>query len=189
MEKSIFRIISKAGFLLAAIGFFMPFSLNKNAFQVAGYLSLFIGSNNATANSLYALFLIFCIGGLLFTFLIMKKKINIIIDWIIIAIAGILMVIIILDISKILRYISTLDSILDMPIVKEKIIYNISSIPISLVDTLLYISSEVGKILNNGASHIFQFGAYMAIVGLIVSIGFNIAASIRLKNAKRNRRY
>jgi len=143
MEKLNFRIISKAGFLLALFGFFMPFVFNQNGFQVAGYLSQFFG-NNAVTNSLYALFSFSCIGGILFLLLIMKKDFSIILDWIVISAAVIAMIVIFSEISEVLGSVSDFGSSFGI--------------------------SGAGRRVGNALTEYIQPGAYAVIIGLVIAL-------------------
>jgi len=71
------RAIGKVGFLLAAIGFFMPVACDKNAFQLIEYVdppvpALIIG-----------LFVLAVVGILIGALLLMKKKVHVAVDWVI----------------------------------------------------------------------------------------------------------
>jgi hypothetical protein len=105
MDKSISRIISKAGFLLIMIGLFMPLLLNKNVFQISEYLSMLIGKN-AISISFYSIFGIAFIGALLFILLLMKNKISFIFDCVLIIAVFIPVIVILSEISRILHSMS-----------------------------------------------------------------------------------
>jgi len=156
MEKLNFRIISKAGFLLALLGFFMPFVLNQNGFQVAGYLSQFFG-NNAVTNSLYVLFFFSCIGGILFLLLIMKKDFSIILDWIVISAAVIAMIVIFSEISEVLGSVSDFGSSFGI--------------------------SGAGRRVGNALTEYVQSGANMVIIGLVTALVTQIISGILDYNA------
>jgi hypothetical protein len=82
------RTIGKFGFLLAAIGFFMPVACDRNAFQLIEYVE-------APAPALIiGLFILEIVGILIGVLLIMKKKVPVAVDWLIIIgsiIAGIVL--------------------------------------------------------------------------------------------------
>ncbi|MCL2277649.1 MAG: SH3 domain-containing protein [Treponema sp.] len=120
----------------------MPFVLNQNGFQVAGYLSQYLGQN-AVTYSLYAIFIISCVGVLLFILLLIKKEVKIFIDWIVISAAIISILIIFSEISNLLRSISNVGSMFGF--------------------------SGAGRSIGNAVSEYMQSGAYMIIIGLIVS--------------------
>jgi len=75
-----FRAISKFGFLLVIIGFFMPIACDLNGFQLASNVEL------EKAILLYGLFIVACIGFIIGVLLLMKKSIPPVIDWIIIVV-------------------------------------------------------------------------------------------------------
>jgi len=155
MEKINLRIISKAGFLLAFFGFFMPFALNQNGFQVAGYLSQFFGSN-AVTNSLYALFFFSCIGGVLFLLLLMKKNFSIILDWIVISAAVIAMIVIFSEVSKVLDSISNVGGLFGV--------------------------SGAGRVVGNAVSEYFEIGAYVVIIGVYFALILQIFSLLYMNN-------
>ncbi|MCL2209319.1 MAG: SH3 domain-containing protein [Treponema sp.] len=161
MNNSTLRIVSKAGFILVLIGFLMPFVLNQNGFQVAGYLSQFLGQN-AVSYSLYAIFIISCAGVLLFILLLMKKEFNIFIDWIVISAAIISILIIFSEIANVLRSISNVGS--------------------------LFGFSGAGRSLGNAVSEYLQFGAYMIIIGLIVSTVFQVVPFFNNSNVNSTKK-
>jgi hypothetical protein len=143
MDKSTLRIVSKAGFLLVAIGFLMPFALNQNGFQVAGYLSQFIGQN-AVTSALYAMFFISCGGCVLFFLLIMKKDFSIIFDWVTIVAASITLMTVLSEISKVLSSVTDFGSSFGF--------------------------SGAGRRVGNALSEYIQPGAYLVIIGVIVAL-------------------
>jgi len=153
MDRSIFRIISKAGFLLVVMGFLMPFALNQNGFQVAGYLSQFLG-RNAVTSSLYFMFFISCGGCILFLLLLMKKNFSIIFDWIAIILASIALMTVFSEISKVLDSITGFGN--------------------------LFSFSGAGRRVGNALSEYIQSGAYMVIVGLGIALITQIIFSIGL---------
>jgi len=157
MEKLNFRIVSKAGFLLVFFGFFMPFVLHQNAFQVAGYLSQFFGSN-AVTNSLYALFFFSCIGGILFLLLLMKKNFSIILDWIVISAATITMIVIFSEVSKISDSITNVGGLFGV--------------------------SGAGRKVGNAVSEYFEIGAYVVISGIIIALIAQFISFVDSKNVK-----
>jgi len=73
-----FRIISKLGFLLAAIGFFLPVACDQNAFQLLEYTD---SQNDALIIGLFVLAIIGVIIGIIL--LIIKNKVPVVIDWLI----------------------------------------------------------------------------------------------------------
>ena len=148
MEKLNFRIVSKAGFLIALLGFFMPLVNvpllgSLNGFQVAGNLSQFLG-NNAVTNSLYALFFFSCIGGILFLLLLMKKNFNMILDWFVISISVISIIVIFSEISKVSNSVSDLGSSFGF--------------------------SGAGRIAGDAISEYLGIGVYVVICGIIVAL-------------------
>jgi len=151
MDKSTLRIISKASFLLVIMGFFMPFVLNQNGFQVAGYLAEFLGQN-AVTNSLYAMFFFSCGGCILFILLIMKKSFSIILDWLVIIASIIAMLIIFSEISKVLG-------------------------PVSDFGRSFGISGA-GRIVGNALTEYIQPGAYAVIIGLVIALVVQIISGI-----------
>jgi hypothetical protein len=149
MDKSTFRIISKAGFLIILIGFLMPIIFNQNGFQTVSYLSnhfsenteylselhdqnaerltelyghnqrelervlkqntenfsIFRTGKNIANIFLYGIFIISCIGVIIFIILLIKKyKISIIFDWIIVSLAILAFLAIFSGITNVLRY-------------------------------------------------------------------------------------
>ena len=143
MEKLNLRIISKAGFLLILIGFFMPFVLNQNGFQVAGYLSQFFGNNTVT-NSLYALFFFSCIGGILFLLLLMKVSFSIILDWVVIFATVIAIFVIFSEVSDALQSVSNVGSSFGF--------------------------SGAGRMAGDAVSESLGIGVYVVIIGVIIAL-------------------
>ena len=82
------RTIGKIGFLLAAIGFFMPVACDQNAFQLIEYV-------DAPAPALIIGLFVFAVVGILIgALLLMKKNVPIALDWVVILgsiIAGIVL--------------------------------------------------------------------------------------------------
>ena len=82
------RTIGKVGFLLAAIGFFMPVACDQNAFQLIEYV-------DAPAPALIiGLFVFAAVGILIGALLLAKKNVPIALDWVVILgsiIAGIVL--------------------------------------------------------------------------------------------------
>jgi hypothetical protein len=75
------RIVGKCGFLLAAMGFFMPVACDKNAFQLIEYVDK---TSGALIIILFILAIIGCIIGVL---LLMKTGISIAVDWVIVLVS------------------------------------------------------------------------------------------------------
>ena len=77
-----FRTIGKAGFLLVFFGFFMPVACNQNGFEIAKHLT----NANETFSGLlmYLLFISAAAGLAIGVFLLMRKKINPNLDWLVI---------------------------------------------------------------------------------------------------------
>lgn len=72
------RTIGKIGFLLAAIGFFMPVACDQNAFQLIEYV-------DAPAPALIiGLFVLTVAGVLIGALLLAKKNVPVAVDWVII---------------------------------------------------------------------------------------------------------
>jgi hypothetical protein len=80
--KLSFRIIAKIGFLLVIIGFFMPIACDQNGFEIADYMM----KDDKTFDGLllYLLFASAIVGIILGVLLLMKKKFNPSIDWLVI---------------------------------------------------------------------------------------------------------
>ena len=86
MNKSTWRIISKIGLLMVIIGFFMPMACNQNGFKIAEYSSNMAsiagsGGTNYLGISLYSLFIFSCLGIVLLLMFLVKKSVNIGLDW------------------------------------------------------------------------------------------------------------
>ena len=165
-NKSVLRIISKVGFVLVIIGFFIPIVFNKNCFQIGIYTFQF--ANNITdlldvfgsslgkipistgglwilGISLFAI-LGFAITGVVFLILIILKKLNnIIMDWI--PIGGAIVATIIA--SSILYYVA--DKFLGAGFIA------------SVADFLRMAQDKYGM-------RILQPGAYVVLFGLIISL-------------------
>jgi hypothetical protein len=78
--KLSFRIIGKLLFLLVIIGFFMPMACDANGFQLAQ-------SDHVKSSLVFALYLLFfsaVVGLIIGVLLILKKKMPVFIDWIIV---------------------------------------------------------------------------------------------------------
>lgn len=84
------RTIGKFGFLLAAIGFFMPVACDKNAFQLIEYVDA------PSPALIIGLFILAVVGILIGALLLMKKNVPIAVDWVII-IASIIIGIVLLS--------------------------------------------------------------------------------------------
>jgi RNA polymerase subunit RPABC4/transcription elongation factor Spt4/small basic protein len=78
-----FRIIGKVGFLLAAMGFFMPVACDMNAFQLIEYVD--------TTSSVFiiGLFILALVGLIIGALLLMKKDVPNSIDWLIVIVSTI----------------------------------------------------------------------------------------------------
>jgi hypothetical protein len=77
-----FRTIAKFLFLLVIIGFFMPICCDQNGFELAN--SDAVDSSLTTA--LYVLFISAIAGIIIGVFLLLKKNIPVVIDWVVIII-------------------------------------------------------------------------------------------------------
>ncbi|WP_461256411.1 hypothetical protein [Treponema sp. R80B11-R83G3] len=75
------RTIGKFGFLLAAIGFFMPVACNQNAFQLIEYVDAPVPA------LIIGLFILAIAGILIGALLLMKKNVSVIIDWVILLVS------------------------------------------------------------------------------------------------------
>ena len=83
MKKKIkmsFRTFGKIGFLLVAIGFFMPIACNNNGFEIAKALNK--GDETVSAILLYVLFAAAVVGVLVGILLLLKNKIKVYVDWV-----------------------------------------------------------------------------------------------------------
>lgn len=82
--KISFRIIAKFALLLVVFGFFMPIACDMNGFQLAEFMT----DNDKTFEGLllYLLFISAVAGVAVGVLLLLKKSININVDWIIIAV-------------------------------------------------------------------------------------------------------
>jgi magnesium-transporting ATPase (P-type) len=109
MDISIFRIISKVGFIFVIIGFYMPIILDQNVIQISKNLSSELSNTIATPLSVIFVFSFF--GAILF-FLQLIKEVPIVIDWIIIVTTIIAMTIMHSKILKILESLNLRDNIL-----------------------------------------------------------------------------
>ena len=79
--KLSFRTIGKFGFLLVIIGFFMPVACDMNGLQIADFM---MGNDMVLDGLLTYILLISAIAGLAIGLLsLMKTKISVTIDWII----------------------------------------------------------------------------------------------------------
>ena len=78
--KLSFRTIGKLGFLLVFIGFFMPVACNLNGFEIADAA---MRNNAATGLAIYALFASAIAGILIGVGLLIKKKVPVLYDWIV----------------------------------------------------------------------------------------------------------
>jgi len=72
------RIVSKCGFLLAVMGFFMPVACDKNAFQLIEYV------DKTSGTLIIILFILAIIGCIIGVLLLMKKDVSIAVDWVIV---------------------------------------------------------------------------------------------------------
>ena len=134
-DKTILRIISKAGLVMVIIGFFMPISCNLNGFQIAQYTSY--NGINPLSMSLYGIFVFSVIGAILLLLLIMKKSFSISWDWF-------------------------------------SVIGAIASA------TIVFIKMDGGQTGSGVYSgNTFQYGAYIILLGLIISIMFIFMASLK----------
>jgi hypothetical protein len=73
-----FRTFGKVGFLLAAIGFFMPVACDQNAFQLIEYVDA------PMPVFIIGLFILALVGTLIGVLLLMKKSVPVAVDWVII---------------------------------------------------------------------------------------------------------
>ena len=82
--KLSFRTIAKFGLLLVIIGFTMPIACDQNGFQIADYMT----DNDMTLEGvlLYLLFISAVIGVIIGVLLLMNKKINSTVDWLVIVV-------------------------------------------------------------------------------------------------------
>ena len=166
------RIISKAGFFIVILGFYKPIIFDQNIFKISeiiASLSLelqniaimlesnfnFLDISSIIVISLSAIFAFSHIGIILFFLLIIKKNINIYIDWVVILGSTISMIIFCSMISKILQFITKISKV--------------SAIIGLLLGTNINFNDIVFKNL--------QTGAFFIISGLIISIFFNFLAS------------
>jgi hypothetical protein len=193
MDKSISRIIGKAGFLIIIIGFLMPIIFNQNGFQITKYLSEYFSNNAETFSgltgeenektveaenfllfkngkytvniSLYGIFIISCIGVLFFILLLIKNKINIlyIFDWIIIILAFIAMLAIFSGITNVIRYIPNEENLFGITGVGKRV-------------------GSIGEIFFSLLKH----GTYFILFGLIISLIFNVISSFTRKENEKN---
>ena len=156
MDKTTARIISKVGFVLVIFGFFMPFVLDQNTFQIAEALMQL--NQNTVAYAIYVVFFASCIGGVILVLILIKQKIDDKIDWGIIITAGIAMVIII---SSIYDALSTLSSIGR----------SLSSIARS------FGAQGAGSRAGSSILDSLQSGAFMIIIGILISVIFQFVSS------------
>jgi hypothetical protein len=80
------RIINKIGLLIVIIGFFMPISCNQNGFQLAEYMVKLEGNSFICGILLYVLFVSALLGVIIGFAILMKKKVNITYDWLLVLI-------------------------------------------------------------------------------------------------------
>ena len=83
MKKKIkvsFRTFGKIGFLLVAIGFFMPIACDSNGFEIAKALNK--GNETLSAILMYVLFAAAVAGVLVGVLLLLKNKIKVYVDWV-----------------------------------------------------------------------------------------------------------
>ena len=80
--RSNFRIIGKIALLLVIIGFFMPIACDQNGFQIADYMT----DNDMVLEGVlfYVLFISAIIGVIIGVLLLVNKKCNPTVDWIVI---------------------------------------------------------------------------------------------------------
>jgi hypothetical protein len=78
--KVSFRTFGKIGFLLVAIGFFMPIACDSNGFEIAKALNK--GDETFSAILLYVLFAAAVAGVLIGVLLLLKNKVKVYIDWV-----------------------------------------------------------------------------------------------------------
>jgi len=75
------RTIGKIGFLLAAMGFFMPVACDMNAFQLVDYVDA------PSPALIIGLFVLAIIGILIGALLCMNKNVPVVVDWVIILVS------------------------------------------------------------------------------------------------------
>jgi len=152
--------ISKAGFVLAVLGFFMPVFFNLNIFQmfqINKYLKTYEINNIHINNFIFLLCIIFfisCIGVLLLFFQISKKKINFGIDFSLFFILGFTLVIFISEIMN----------------------FYLKSTDIQLFLSVLGFVESLNTIFSNNNLNFLSIGAYFIIIGLVISIIFDLTA-------------
>jgi hypothetical protein len=163
MNKSTLRIISKIGFFLVLIGFFMPFALNMNSFQITEYLSdqlqnihsLVSNPNKVEFNpmmniigfSSYFIFIFSSIGVLLFVFQILKKNVNIVVDYV----------------NTIAMTVAAINTCIGVFVIYKKLLgYSYSE--------LVEINNLAKNLLKIFNTNIFQIGALIIQIGIIYTI-------------------
>jgi len=77
--KVSFRTLSKVGFLLVVIGFFMPIACDQNGFEIAKFLNK--GNDTLSMILMYVLFAAAVAGVLVGVLLLLKNKVKVSVDW------------------------------------------------------------------------------------------------------------
>jgi hypothetical protein len=78
-----FRLIAKIGLLLVVMGFFMPIACDKNGFEIANSM-MKSDSNTLYGLLMYVMFASAAAGVIIGIFLLMRRKLNSTIDWLVV---------------------------------------------------------------------------------------------------------
>jgi len=146
--------ISKAGLLMAAIGFFMPVVMGMNIFSITSNLSQLASWAGTDASPfiflVYLVFIASVAGGILLVLLLCGKSINIVLEWAVVLVAIVSFIIVLILLNSVL----------------EQLMRNASG------------GYFGARNVRGGISDYLQSGFYIILIGLIVALIFQIVTAV-----------